>query len=522
MVIMVDDNNINQTCYTRLADLKDEISLNNIPTLSPASMKLMKLIFDKDIDIDDLVKTIQKDINLSLEVVRIANSPRYRTSLPIDSVPKAIVYLGLDVIKNIVLSISVKGTMKSLLSIDCYNLVLSHSVATAAAAQILAQHVDGLNADQAFLTGLFLDLGLFVCASLYPNDFVGFVKESMEKGIHLKVVIKEKIGIDANKLSFQIAEKWKLPPHIFNNIDCKSQILLKDQDPSIELEPLVIVSFLSMLAADVYFGSSTIVNIALFKHYFFTLLGKNNAVASEVLNMLSDEFNDTSDTLGLNLPILNGYIDILKKSNGELLSINLAHEAMYKELYKSNAEILKQQLELDKKNKMLSKLVTFDPLTSLYNRRYFVKSLERLVAETKRYKNPLSLLMIGIDGFRDINEQYGLNVGDEILVQVARHIKQTFRDSDICTRYSSREFMVILPQTPGANAVFAAEKIRVAIEESKFKENSSTSEISITSSLGLATYSDKIDSVVKMIQECTIQLKNAKEAGRNCIRYQPK
>ena len=164
------------------------------------------------------------------------------------------------------------------------------------------------------------------------------------------------------------------------------------------------VSFLSMLAADVYFGASTIVNIALFKHYFSTLLGKNNAVVSEVLNLLSDEFNDTSKTLGLNLPEQLGYIEILKKSNNELLNINLTHESMYKDLYNSYSQVRSMKQELAKKNKILSKLVTFDPLTSLYNRHCFVKNLERLISESKRYHNPLSLLMIGIDLFREIKD----------------------------------------------------------------------------------------------------------------------
>lgn len=67
--LIVNKKNAEDVSYTRISDLKDEVNLNNIPTLSPASMKLMKMIFDNDIAIDDLVGTIQKDINLSLEVI---------------------------------------------------------------------------------------------------------------------------------------------------------------------------------------------------------------------------------------------------------------------------------------------------------------------------------------------------------------------------------------------------------------------------------------------------------------------
>ena len=367
--------------------------------------------------------------------------------------------------------------------------------------------------------GLFLNLGLFVCANLYPEDFEKFHQEAEEKGIHLRTIIEEKLRVKISKLSYQIAEQWKLPTTIISNINNLSLIEKKLADPSFDLHPLAVVSHLSTMAADVYFGSSTIVSIEQFKNHLQVLMDKDEDAASEILVTLSEQFNEMTEVLNLELPKQSCYTEVLKKANVELLKINERHEQMYKELSEKNQQMLKLSNELDKKNKVLNKLVTTDPLTSLYNRRFFVKNLDRLFAEADRYKKDLSLIILDIDFFKKVNDNYGHQAGDEVLRKVASTIQNSVRKCDICARYGG-EFIIILQETPLDKAKIVAEKVRENIEAQAIHLGmlSPPKDIKVTSSFGVASYVHGVSTPDLLVQDSDKFLYQAKESGPNCVR----
>ena len=405
----------------------NDIDLSTIPTMPASAMKIMSMIFNEDVDIEKLIQTIKQDIALSSEIIKAANSPLHRPSDPIDNISNAIMHLGLDKIKKIVLSTSVIGTMENELSEENYFLILSYSLAAAAAAQILAEQTDSVNSETAFLIGLFLNLGLFACANIYPDEFENAYKDARNKGLHLNTIVEEHLSIKMHDINLKIAKQWQLPESIIEHITCHEKIALKHADPSLEISPLSIISHLSMMAADVYFGTSSIVSIEKFKGDIKILMGKKEEAATNILTLLSDEFNDVSSLLNLDIPKQPNYTDILKKANKELLKINNKYELMYKELSDKNQQMLKLSNELDKRNKHLNKLVTTDPLTSLYNRRYLEKGLQRLISESKRYEKPLSVIMLDLDFFKKINDNYGHQAGDKVLIETSRRLEKACR-----------------------------------------------------------------------------------------------
>src|SRR5437762_6847689 len=100
-----------------------------------------------------------------------------------------------------------------------------------------------------------------------------------------------------------------------------------------------------------------------------------------------------------------------------------------------------------------------DPLTQLANRRYFEERLLEEVQRAKRHESPLSLVMLDLDDFKKINDQYGHPAGDEALRITARIIRQTIRTIDVACRYGGEEFAIILPQTGKPGAAVIAERI---------------------------------------------------------------
>jgi HD-like signal output (HDOD) protein len=130
----------------------------------------------------------------------------------------------------------------------------------ATAAQILAEHTSGVNPDTAFLIGLFLNIGLFAYANLFPEQFDAAKLEAKSKRIHLNTVLHETLLLEVRDITLKVANQWQLPRNIIDSIKDQDLIADKKQDPSIQISPLTAIGHLSQMATDVFFGTSSLVS----------------------------------------------------------------------------------------------------------------------------------------------------------------------------------------------------------------------------------------------------------------------
>jgi two-component system, cell cycle response regulator len=130
-------------------------------------------------------------------------------------------------------------------------------------------------------------------------------------------------------------------------------------------------------------------------------------------------------------------------------------------LSRENAALRK---EVNRKEETIRKMRVTDPLTGLYNYRYIMDHLSKKIAESRRYDAPLAIVLLCIDHFKAINAQHGLDTGDEILIGAAGVVKGLLRDSDIISRYSGDEFLILLPHTDADGGYRTAERIRGSVE----------------------------------------------------------
>lgn len=156
-------------------------------------------------------------------------------------------------------------------------------------------------------------------------------------------------------------------------------------------------------------------------------------------------------------------------------------------------------------------LATTDSLTGIINRREFTRILENEMDRAKRYGVPLSLVMYDLDFFKQINDTFGHDVGDDVLQTVVRLVNKHIRGVDVAARWGGEEFMVLMPQSDLAAARSAAEKLRQAIAQHRFDKANS-----VTVSFGVTKFvpQDDIHSLLKRVDDALYQ---AKMRGRNRV-----
>ena len=164
----------------------------------------------------------------------------------------------------------------------------------------------------------------------------------------------------------------------------------------------------------------------------------------------------------------------------------------------------------------LHKLSITDALTGVYNRRHFFETSENIIILSKREHKAVSMLMLDIDHFKHINDTYGHQAGDTVLVTLAKKIQNMTRESDIFARIGGEEFAILLYNTSTEEAKAVAQKICQSIATHDFIEKEQS--IDVTISIGVATISHDINSLDMLQYQADQKLYEAKESGRNCVR----
>lgn len=193
---------------------------------------------------------------------------------------------------------------------------------------------------------------------------------------------------------------------------------------------------------------------------------------------------------------------------------------------KEKFQILAQQFSLSLKRALLyqkvQEITITDSLTQVFTRRHFLEKFYEELERSKKFNHNLTFLMIDIDHFKDFNDHYGHLVGDAIIREVSKAIKENIRQVDFMGRYGGEELSVILTETDKEQAFLAAERIRKAIESGEFSVYDE--KLRVTISIGAATFAQDSADAKMLIEKADQALYMAKESGRNktCIYEAPK
>lgn len=172
--------------------------------------------------------------------------------------------------------------------------------------------------------------------------------------------------------------------------------------------------------------------------------------------------------------------------------------------------------QLHKRTKLMA--IT-DSLTGLHNHRYFRQIFIQELTRAKRYKKPLSIIMMDVDDFKQFNDAYGHYSGDLVLTAIGKIITRTLRHIDYAFRYGGEEFMVILPDTRLAGALLVAERLRELIEHDTAMVLDDIAGRGVTVSVGVACYPDSGANREELFNKVDSLLYKAKELGKNNVYF---
>ena len=166
----------------------------------------------------------------------------------------------------------------------------------------------------------------------------------------------------------------------------------------------------------------------------------------------------------------------------------------------------------------LEQIAIKDPLTKIYNRRFFIEVAEKELERDKRKGSPLSVIILDIDHYKKVNDSYGHLIGDQVLINLANLCLNNIRNMDIFARFGGDEFVILMPDTDKKMASETADRLRVLVAE-KPMAASDKSEVPITISLGISDWNSEIPiEINELLDQADQALYQAKQAGRNRVK----
>lgn len=259
------------------------------------------------------------------------------------------------------------------------------------------------------------------------------------------------------------------------------------------------------------------INPDLKKHFSQTIVNK---VISTGEAILCTNAKEDPDVYTFESVIINNVKSVLCmpiKYNDEIIAICYLDNNISSSVFTlEDTDVLNvymTQAAISIENAKLYRMAITDGLTSLVNHKYFMTTLEKQVAVSRRYNKSLALILCDIDHFKKFNDTYGHQTGDEVLVNVSKIAKATFRECDTVARYGGEEFAIILPETDLDGAYQCAERYRKAIETYEFKNGDKI--LKVTISLGVASFNNNIENFRQFIKMSDEALYMSKNNGRN-------
>jgi len=500
------------------AESIDIASCKNLPTLPHVAMRIMEVALEDDASVRDLAEVVALDPALSARVLRTVNSAFYGFPSEVTTLSHATSILGMRVVRNLSLGLLIvrefsqgANSLDTLASRQLWKRVLSAAVI----AKTLGGRLDKRLAEEAFLVSLLQDIGMLALMATVPQKYRMVLAKNLRHGPDLCEAERAIFKTDHAEAGRVLAGKWNLPK-VYQ--DCLGSHHDKLRDVPVETfdENLRrVVQFSAQAACLVTSGNGDPVEAIRLRD----IAEKRFSIEGNQLERMLKDAHVYAVELGNSFEVpmsgMHRYTDLLEQAVRKLSEMGISYEQAVARTREETSRLQQSIEELEQANKQLEQLASYDELTKLYNKKSFMEALSRAVKRTNRYKRPLSVMMIDVDNFKRVNDTYGHEAGDAVLKHLAATMLKTIRETDVLARYGGEEFVVLLTETGAGQVEAAAERLRMAVEQTRFPAHKKT--LRVTVSVGAASCSPQDNSVLEktLIEYADKALYQAKRAGRN-------
>lgn len=478
---------------------------------------VIKAASDPDVGIPELANLIKKDAVLTAHILKTINSSLYSLRSKVAQVDRAVAYMGIRTVRNIVLSLGIKDLFpaKSLggFPIDKF---WESSLRRGAASSFVARALGMPMVDELFTQGLTQDIGILV--TIQKNDEAN---RSLTEALHLPAdrrleVEKGVVKKTHDVLGAEMLAEWQLPEELFIPIRFQHDWEQAPDDYRRRAQIAHVAEVIAdmMLVEDKQAGMDA-------ARTALQDIGVGSERLADCVSEVSDLVAEFAELFGFNVADQPSYQDIIAMASDGLVKAALSYEQMTQRLETALDE---QRLAAERLQSLTTQLeaqAKTDGLTGLPNRRAFDQALTQAVAMSQRKAEPMSILMIDVDHFKRFNDTYGHQAGDLVLQKVADAIRKVVRVSDTPARYGGEEFSIILPFTDRTGGEICAERLRSGIADLVVPWEGR--ELRVTASLGGVTLdgTERGDPAVgeRAVTRADLALYRSKEDGRNCVTW---
>jgi len=499
------------------------ITPSDLPSPPRAVARIIQACSAANVDANKLSRLVASNPILTAEILRTVNSAFFGLKRKIRTAVHAVTILGNRALRNLALCLAVRDAVRpeSIPGLDLVTYwedALRHAVGC----RFLAEKV-GFDMDEAFTIGLLQDFGVLAMFHNRPEEAPHFQALIDVLPENRRAMEHKLFGCTHDAVGLMLAKTWALPGTLAIPIACHHSAT-RESVPSEHQIPCLLARCADWIAA-VYSSSDkkrAVEHARVLIHDSFSLSMDS---IDDILDRVPKGVEDAAASLGLRVKQQVSLDDVLRQANRTLVEENLSFQELTWQLERALAEQERLSVALQEANEKLKRMAYFDPLTGLVNHRRFHDVFPAEIARHTRSNRPLSLMMIDLDHFKSINDNYGHPFGDRVLETVAQTLMAATRASDVKARIGGEELAVIMPETGEADAMMLAERIREAIASLVIETPSD--DVQVTASFGVCTWQGKAKKSTaikevsrRMADAADAALYVSKENGRNMVHYQ--
>lgn len=494
-------------------------SCPSLPSLPAVAVQVLNLAQAPESDLAEMARLIQQDPALSSKILKTVNSSFYGRPQHISTITQALVILGLQSVKTLVLGFSLvtglnpSGAGKSKGKGFDHMRYWRRSAYAATASRVLGSKVGVVQHEEAFLATLLADIGMLVLDQVLGAEYGKVCDQAPGHG-ELVAAETAALGVTHADVGKIMTESWKLPPLLAVPV-AMHHTPEKVADP--QLVKLVELVNLAGRCADVFVDEDAAAAIAEVRQRCQRLCKLGESETDALLAEIGSKTREIANLFEINIGSAVQYEQILKRANEALVELTLQSQQQATQLAQKATTLQEQNLKLKEQ-------ATTDPLTQLGNRHKFDTFLEEQFEQAKAMGTHLSLILIDLDHFKKVNDTHGHPAGDAVLRHVAKLLRTAARAQDVACRYGGEEMALVMPATARATAAATAETIRRVIC-AKAVAIPDADPLPVTASLGVSTYEPggPLASTAHLLKAADLALYNAKHTGRNCVKvFTPK